>query len=121
MQVDSLWQKQNQFSVSPPTNTQAQWQNQSESIPAPLSMWDLKTPAASIPNEVPTSLPEKTLVLEKEPELPKPKEEISQKELKKRKELEEKLAKKEAEERRKQEQKKQVTLEMQSNYQNFYV
>lgn len=115
LQLDSLWQKQNQFNVSPPTNTQPQWQSQAESVSTPLSMWDLKAPATSISNEVSTSLPEKTINLEKEIEPVKPKEEISQKELKKRKELEEKLAKKEADERRKQEQKKQVRMKIRSH------
>ncbi|RZC32532.1 PERQ amino acid-rich with GYF domain-containing protein 2 [Asbolus verrucosus] len=99
--LDSLWQKQNQFNVAPPVSTPTQWTQQPET---PLSMWDLQTPATSVPSEVQAVPIEKPNQQEKEL---RPKEEVSQKELKKRKEQEEKQAKKEADERRKQEQKKQ--------------
>ncbi|KAJ3658723.1 hypothetical protein Zmor_010447 [Zophobas morio] len=100
--LDNLWQKQNQFNVPPAVTPPTQWPQQSET---PLSMWDIQTPATSLPSEVPPAPTEKIIQQDKEKE--RPKEEMTQKEIKKRKEQEEKQAKKEAEERRKQEQKKQ--------------
>nr|XP_023030042.1 GIGYF family protein CG11148 [Leptinotarsa decemlineata] len=102
-QVESLWQP-NSF----PSNTPPQWQPQNE---IPVSMWDIpqteKTPQIPSPTEKvqqPPPQPKRTKV-EKEKEQAI-KDEISARELKKKKEQEEKQAKKEAEEKRKQEQKK---------------